>query len=221
MDADAFLDAALPGKDAPRLAEWLLAASKLSLGVVLLWKVIPALGEILSYLVGWLGMVGIVLVLHFGIFHLLSCAWRAAGVNAVPLMDWPLASTSLSEFWGRRWNRAFRDLTYRFLFRPLVPRVGARCALVLGFVVSGLIHELVISLPAGGGYGGPTAFFALQGVGLLVERSGVGRWLGLGQGIRGWLFAALLLLLPAGMLFHPPFVLRVVMPFMQAMGSLP
>ena len=54
----------------------------------------------------------LVLVLHFGSFHLLSCGWRFAGVQARPLMDRPLASASVSEFWGRRWNTAFRDLTH-------------------------------------------------------------------------------------------------------------
>jgi len=72
-------------------------------------------------LAGWLGMIGIVVTLHFGIFHALSCLWRRASVEARPLMHAPLASTSLSEFWGRRWNTAFRDLTHRFLFRRSPP----------------------------------------------------------------------------------------------------
>ena len=74
---------------------------------------------------GWVGMVGIVFVLHFGIFHLLSLAWQTLGVSAKPIMDWPIKATSVSEFWGQRWNLAFRDLTHRFLFRPLTARFGA------------------------------------------------------------------------------------------------
>ena len=83
----------------------------------------------LPYVAGWVGMVGIVLTLHFGLFHLLSCAWRSAGVEARPLMNDPLASQSVSEFWGRRWNTAFRDLAHRFLFRPLSARLGPRWGL--------------------------------------------------------------------------------------------
>jgi len=135
-------------------------------------------------------------------------------------MNWPLASVSLSQFWGRRWNTAFRDLTHRFLFRPLAGWLGIRGALFTGFACSGLVHEAVISFPAGGGYGGPTLFFLLQGVGLLIERSRVGRGFGLGAGWRGWLFTMGMLLAPATILFHGPFVTRVVVPFIQAVGAL-
>lgn len=105
------------------------------------------------------------------IFHLLSCAWRNIGVQAPPLMNRPLASTSVSEFWGRRWNAAFRDLTYRFLFRPCTSRFGPRWGILVGFLFSGAVHELVISVPAQGGYGGPTIFFAIQGTAMMIERS--------------------------------------------------
>ncbi len=141
-------------------------------------------------------MVGLVLMLHFGAFHLLSCVWRRVGLDARPLMDRPLHAVSLSDFWSRRWNTAFRDLTHRFLFRPLTPVVGVRGALVSGFLVSGVVHDVVISLPAGGGYGGPTAFFALQSAAMLFERSAPGRRLGLGHGWSGWAFTMVALVVP-------------------------
>lgn len=216
LDAEAFLD---PSRtvDRPRLAEWFFAAGKLALGLVLLGCVcwVPAQEP---YLQGWVGMVGLILFLHFGSMHLLSCVWRQFGVAARPLMQWPLASPSVSEFWGRRWNTAFRDFTHRFLFRPLTARLGARGALVAGFVFSGLVHDLVISVPAGGGYGGPTLFFLVQGSALVFERSRWGRRLGLGQGWRGWWFTMAVLAAPLGGLFHPPFVLGVVVPFLRALG---
>ena len=219
LDAAAFLNPALQ-PPRPRSAKWLFASFKMLVGVIVLFGVVRLIPAEFPYLAGWLGMTGLALVLHFGIFHLLSCAWRRAGVEAKPLMDWPLAATSLADFWGRRWNTAFRDLTHRFLFRPFVRWFGPRWAVAAGFLFSGVVHEAVISLPAGGGYGGPTVFFAIQGLALLFERSRVGRRIGLGRGVRGRLFTGVVLLAPAVALFHPPFVLGIVVPFLAALGAL-
>lgn len=87
------------------------------------------------------------------------------------------------------------------------------------FVVSGLIHDFVISLPAGAGYGLPTAYFVVQGAGVALERSRVGKRLNLRRG-RGWLFMALLTAGPAFWLFHPPFLRNVVLPFMRVIRAL-
>jgi len=135
-------------------------------------------------------------------------------------MNWPIAAVSVSDFWGHRWNTAFRDLTYRFLFRPLVALVGVRWAGLIGFLFSGLVHELVISVPAQGGYGGPTVFFAVQGLAMLIGRSAAGRRIGLGSGYLGWLFTMIVMLLSALLLFHRPFVLEVVVPFMNVVRAI-
>jgi alginate O-acetyltransferase complex protein AlgI len=220
MDAEGFF-----GKRAARPVsrEWLFATAKCALGVMLVWVGLRWLAEIgvHSYVVGWLGMMSIVVVLHFGLFHLLSCAWRMVGVAAEPIMNWPAAATSLGEFWGRRWNRAFRDLTYRFLFRPLKCRFGPSGALFAGFVVSGIAHDAVISLPAGGGYGLPTAYFVIQAVAMFVERSAAGKVAGLGRGVLGWLFCIFVVLLPSVLLFHRPFIEVVILPFLQAIRAIP
>jgi len=219
LDAQAFLrPEPLPEGERPRPWEWIAAGAKLLLGAALFWGA----GWVFApnqMLLGWSGMIGLIFMLHFGSFHLLSCAWRAAGVDARPLMRNPSAAVSLSEFWGKRWNTAFRDLTHRFLFRPLAARLGPRWAIVAGFLFSGLLHDLLISVPARGGYGGPTLFFTLQAAGLLVERTRPARALGLGRGWRGWLFTMLVLALPVGALFHPPFVRRVIVPFMRVLGA--
>lgn len=203
----------------PSPSEWLAGATNLIAGGIVFWNARHWIEPSSTVLLGWAGMVGTILMLHFGSFHLLSCLWRSVGVDAPPLMNRPLRSTSVSEFWGRRWNTAFRDLTYQFLFRPLARRTGPTKALLLGFFISGVIHDLVISVPARGGYGGPTAFFCLQAVAMLAERSAVGTSWGLGRGWRGWLFTALVLLLPARLLFHDPFVIRIAVPFMRALGA--
>ena len=217
MDAPAFL--AKTAVRRPALREWSTAAGRTALGAGLIYAVVPAAAAGPPLVIGWLGMLGLVLFLHFGAFHLLSCAWRCAGVDARPLMASPLRAASVAEFWGRRWNTAFRDLTHRLVFTPLRRWLGPAAAILAGFVGSGLVHDLVVSLPAGSGYGGPTGFFAVQGVALLVERSDAGRRLGLGRGVRGRIFTAAVLLLPLPCLFHRAFVERVVVPFLQALGA--
>jgi hypothetical protein len=219
MDAIAFFGHRLhPHK--PATSEWLFAVGKLALGIVMLFVFARRMQVADPYWLGWIGMIGISLCLHFGSFHLLSCAFRSTGIEARPLMNWPLASVRLSDYWSRRWNTAFRDLTNRFLFRPLSRRLGPRGALWVGFLISGLIHDAVISIPAGGGYGGPTLFFLLQASGMFIERSRTGRGLGLGSGVRGWIFTMAFLLLPARLLFHRPFVTQIIVPFMHAIGAI-
>jgi hypothetical protein len=201
-------------------SEWFGAFARLAFGATILFAIARMIPPQHPYVVGWTGMIGIVLMLHFGALHLLSCLWRSVGLPAQPLMNQPLASTSLSEFWGRRWNTAFRDLTHRFLFRPCATWFGPRWGIVAGFLFSGAIHDLVISAPAGGGYGGPTVFFAIQGVAMVIERSAFGRHIGLGAGWSGRLFAAAALVAPVGLLFHRPFVVGVIVPFMRALGAI-
>jgi predicted DCC family thiol-disulfide oxidoreductase YuxK/uncharacterized membrane protein len=218
MDAANFLDRRnIPTK--PRGREWIVALAKTIFGGILLWCIIRM--EVGDYpmLAGWTGLIGAIFILHFGLFHVLALVWRRAGVNATPLMDKPVLAHSLSEFWGRRWNTAFNELAFKFTFCPFTRLTGPTLAMLLAFGLSGLIHELVISVPARGGYGLPTAYFLTQGFGVIAERSQRGRWLGLGHGVRGWLFTLLVTAGPAFWLFHPPFIKNVILPMFKAIGA--
>jgi len=151
---------------------------------------------------------GLSFILHFGLLNLAAGAWRAAGVPADPLFRAPLRSTSLEEFWGRRWNLAFAEMTAVGIYRPVAAVAGRSCGVAAGFLVSGVFHELAISLPVRAGFGLPLFYFAIQGVAMLAERRlqlGSRPWLG-----RAWTIAWLLLPLP--LLFHPPFLRGVVWP---------
>jgi alginate O-acetyltransferase complex protein AlgI len=162
---------------------------------------------------------GLSLALHFGLFNLLAAAWRRAGVDCRPLFVAPLRSTSLGEFWGRRWNLAFSQMTAIAVYRPLVPRAGRRAALAASFFGSGLLHELAISVPVRAGYGLPLAYFALHGALVMAEgrlaRAGrpIGRvaWVGRAWTL-GWLVA------PLPILFHRPFLAGVVWPLIAMPG---
>jgi alginate O-acetyltransferase complex protein AlgI len=217
MNAREFLrDGSVPR---PMRAEWSTALRHSLIGIAVMVGTIPTLKTGHSLLAGWMAMLGLILVLHFGTFHLLSVAWRRAGVSARPLMNQPTRAGSLADFWGRRWNVAFHQLASRYLFNPVRPRVGAARASLLVFLVSGLVHELAISVPAGGGYGLPTMYFVVQGAGLACERSHTGRRLGLGRGRLGWIFTALVTAVPAFWLFPPVFVHRVIVPMIAVLGA--
>jgi hypothetical protein len=219
MDAETFLD---PRKHSakPALQEWLWGALKTVLGVVLLWALARRAPAQQPLLRGWIGLFGLIFLLHFGSFHLIALFWQVLGIVADPIMSKPILSETLSEFWGKRWNLGFRQLAHDLIFRPLHRRIGITGAGLLVFVASGLVHDLVISLPAGGGYGLPTGYFMVQGLGVTLERSVLGRQLGLQKGLPAWLFMAIVTAGPAFWLFHPLFVLRVILPFMHAIRAL-
>ncbi|MGE0756403.1 MAG: MBOAT family protein [Pirellulaceae bacterium] len=220
MNVDTFLSPADEARvRSPTAREWLFAMAKLAAGAVLVWGGTPWAAHWPPYWQAWVGMIGLAFLLHFGLFHALSCLWRSRGVAAPPIMDWPIAAQSVGDYWGNRWNRAFRDLATKTILRPILRRYGALPATMAVFLFSGLIHDLVISFPAGGGYGLPTIYFAIQGLAHAAEHSHSGRAAGLAAGWPGRLFAWGVVVLPSPLLFHPPFLERVVLPFLRALGA--
>lgn len=99
-------------------------------------------------------------------------------VELEPQFNEPYLATSLQDFWGRRWNLMVPKILHPTVFQP-VRSVSARFlggrwaaipAVVSTFLVSGLMHELVVYnfgrvRPSGEMMG----FFVLHGVSLSVE----------------------------------------------------
>ncbi len=219
MDAERFLSATRnPLRPAGK--DWLWAVAKTAAGALVLWAIARLFPAEHPLPRAWAGMLGLILLLHFGSFHLIALFWQSVGICAEPIMNKPILSRSLSEFWGKRWNLGFRHLAHEFIFERLHRKVGSGAAGFLVFVASGLIHDLVISVPARGGYGLPTAYFALQGVGVLFERSRTGTLLGLRSGLRGRIFTIVITAAPVFWLFHPAFASRVFLPFMKVIHAL-
>ncbi len=144
------------------------------------------------------------LLLHFGLFNLLAGVWRAAGVDVAPPFDAPHRSRSLQEFWARRWNLAFSEMTAAIVYRPLARRFGRGAGLAGAFLLSGLLHEMAISVPVMAGFGGPMVYFALHGVLVAVERKMARP--------PGALWTAFWLVAPLPLLFHAPFLRGVLWP---------
>jgi hypothetical protein len=218
MDAKLFLDPrVVPARSHP--FHWMIAWMNTLLGMVLIGRIVRMALPAHPLFAGWIGMTGVVFLLHFGLFHLLSLGWRRLGIAATPLMRSPALAGSVNDFWTRRWNTAYHQLAFRFAFRPLRRLVPPSTALVLTFMASGLVHELVISLPSQGGYGLPTLYFLVQALGALAERTDRGRRLGLGCGVRGRLFTLAVTACPAFWLFPPTFIRTVILPMLRAVGA--
>src|SRR5688500_4095486 len=66
MDAVAFLTRSAPP---PRIREWLLATITFAAGVAVIIAAAVLIPANQSYFLGWVGMLGIVLTLHFGLFR--------------------------------------------------------------------------------------------------------------------------------------------------------
>src|SRR5690349_23228297 len=96
MDAETFLDAR-DQPDRPRLKEWLRATTKSALGVLLIWAIARRIPAEQSLFRGWIGLFGLIFLLHFGSFHLISLFWRTNGISAAPIMSSPILSKTLSE----------------------------------------------------------------------------------------------------------------------------
>ena len=165
-----------------------------------------------------LALPGISLILHFGIFNLLCAFWRARGVRVYTLFPAPLLSQSLGEFWGRRWNLPFTEMIQRAVYRPLLPVIGRPAAALCGFGFSGLLHECAISVPVSRGYGLPALYFVIHGALVTLERStGLEAWLRR-RPVWSRVWTVFWLVLPMGILFHPPFLRGIVWPLAGIAG---
>ena len=162
---------------------------------------------------------GLSLMLHFGFFNIVAAFWRFQGFDCRPLFRDPLKSKSLTEFWGRRWNLAFSEMTTIGVYRPTQKCLGKPSATVISFLASGVLHELAISLPVKAGFGLPLAYFAIQSGLVLLERSLENtRWR---IGRRDWtnrVWTLGWLLIPLPILFHRPFLKGVVWPLIGIEG---
>lgn len=146
---------------------------------------------------------GIGFLVHLGLCDALAGFWRLRGVAVERLFPNPAGSRSLTEFWGRRWNRAFHVVVKSWIYRPVASRWGRVWGMVATFAFSGLLHDLLISVPVGGGYGLPTLYFLLQGGLVMAER----RWK-----VEGRAWTLFWILVPLPLLFHPWFVEGILKP---------
>lgn len=158
-------------------------------------------------------LVGLSLILHFGILNISTGILRWLGINVTSLFKEPIRSKSLNEFWSKRWNLAFVELTTIAVLRPLKSTYGPKLAFWASFIFSGLLHEMAISLPVESGFGKPFLYFIIQAILILT----VDRYLIMKQSsivVRSFMILCCLFL-PIFLLFHKDFITQVVIPLAE------
>jgi len=104
-----------------------------------------------------------------------------------PLFDSPWLSTSLSDFWGRRWHQMIRDVALNLGGQPFNCLFGRLGGLFGAFLISGIVHDVEHrALGRGGNSAAIIGFFVMSGVGVVLERiwtKATGRRVG---GLWGW-----------------------------------
>jgi alginate O-acetyltransferase complex protein AlgI len=186
--------------------------------VLLLW-ILPALMP--ADWPRWLrilsGTVGNFFLIPFALFDAWALLYRACGVGVEKLWHCPIAATSLSDFWGQRWNRLFSGMLREVLFLPLTRRFGGTVALFAVFVYSGLMHE-GFSVAALSGYGLPMLYFLIQGLALWLEGRRPFRRLLQRRRWLGRLWTAAVVLGPVLLLFHAGCREQVIAPALAGRG---
>lgn len=170
------------------------------------------LGWFLRYFVG-------VLVTYLAVeavVRLLGFVYRASGLAPPRLHDHPIASRSLAEFWGRRWNRIVGTWLRAAAFAPLMARGYPRLGIALAFLLSAVLHFYFCAPALGPGPALMMAsFFVLQLPFVGLERLFVlRRWPRPLQ--RVWTLGVLSLLSP---LFVEPFLQVVEAPCCDVRAS--
>jgi alginate O-acetyltransferase complex protein AlgI len=158
-------------------------------------------------------LIALSLILHFGLLNISAGSLRRMGIPVTSLFKDPIKSQTLQEFWSKRWNVAFVELTTLAVVRPLKQRFGPVTAFWISYVFSGLLHELAISLPVNSGFGKPFLYFIIQALLIMTMEKYLINRLPNGATRTCWVLACLFV--PIFLLFHKEFILQIVVPLVN------
>ena len=131
------------------------------------------------WLLRWSGGVALLYGVVEAAHALLWLGYRSGGVELPRVNDRPILSTTLAEFWGRRWNRVVSSWLRDGLFYPLARRGHPRLGVAAAFVMSTAMHFWIAWMPLLDVVAGLSmaSFFLVHGTALLLEqRLGVAGW---------------------------------------------
>ena len=143
------------------------------------------------------------MVVHFGILRLITAFWRMQGFPVRVLFRNPLKMRGFRDFWGARWNLAYSTMVARTVKQPLTPILGEKWSVLAVFFISGLLHELAITVPVQAGYGLPTLIFLIHGLLTMIEKK---------NSASNAVFCAFLLVTGLPYLFNEKFQTEVIVP---------
>lgn len=159
-------------------------------------RVAPELDGPAYWLVRWSFGVGFCYAVIETLQSILLIAYGLGGIGLPRINDAPIRSTTLAEFWGRRWNRVVAGWLRDYLFLHFARRRQVTRGVCVAFAGSTILHFWIAWVPldveAGLMMG---SFFVVHGLALVLERRlGVDRWTRARQ--RAWTIAWLLLSSP-------------------------
>eukprot|EP00668_Euglena_longa_P042023 GGOE01055389.1.p1 GENE.GGOE01055389.1~~GGOE01055389.1.p1 ORF type:complete len:252 (+),score=35.81 GGOE01055389.1:178-933(+) len=123
-------------------------------------------------------------------------AFKLLGLSLSNGMDNPYMSTSLADFWGRRWNMVASSSLRHLIYDPIregrvVPKEHTEFrhdprdsseqrrkawGSFMAFLVSGLMHEYIMWIATGFWSGEMFLFFVVHGLATNAERAGKAFW---------------------------------------------
>lgn len=176
---------------------WLgIHAVAVAIAVAVILQVTPELEGAAYWLARWgfgaLFCYAIVELLH----SILVIGYGLGGIAVPRINDFPIRSTTLAEFWGRRWNRVVAGWLRDYLFFPLARRRQITLGICAAFAGSTVIHFWIAWVPLDTEAGLLMAsFFVVQAIALLLERElAVETWSRARR--RGWTIGWLLISSP-------------------------
>lgn len=158
------------GDESPRDAFATLAllarsAAMIACGISLfLWAREEGLPFVADHLVKILA--GYLMVLDGGI-QLVTALVRVAGGRPIDGSIWPIFAVTPADFW-RRYNRVAGQFFYEDVYKPFGGLRHNVRGVVAVFLINGALHEYLASMIVGRVRGYQMAFFALQGIAVIV-----------------------------------------------------
>ncbi|RAV97713.1 wax synthase family protein [Pseudochryseolinea flava] len=208
-----------PSRSLPFVDLFIKGLSRIAIGYILLYAsfFLEQKLRIAFFLPQLLLLVGVSFMLHFGVLNISTAGWRNLGVDVSELFRSPYKPRSLKEFWGRRWNLAFSEMTALIAYKPLKDKVGVTYAVTISFLFSGLLHEIAISLPVNAGYGLPMIYFIIHAVAMQLESKSAIVQKIVNHRIFAHAWVMTILIIPMPLLFHTAFMERVMIPLRDIM----